>query len=132
MIKQFCDVCGQEITDKNAAITMVSNRPLRFSGLLAPSPRPPAVIKFQVDVIHTLNDVGNGGNVCKYCLIDGVRSLDDRADTTVLAKFPIWKQPAKETPAEDGAGAATPPDKAPEAPAAEPGPAAAEKAATTA
>ena len=60
MIKRFCDVCGNEITDSNSA------------GLDNPRVRLSATIKkeqsqLRVEVITEVNGKANNGDVCKHC-----------------------------------------------------------------
>lgn len=72
MIRRFCDVCKDEITDKNST-----------SKLGHPLGRMQVRIKrkgvdYGVEVIHSTNGTSNAGDVCMYCVLDALRELDDR------------------------------------------------------
>ena len=69
MIKHFCDVCDNELTEAN-----------RISGehgrLRSKRERPAQRIMVEV---HTgLAGTWNAGDFCKYCVIDAIKMLDDR------------------------------------------------------
>lgn len=34
--------------------------------------------KLEIEIMHYWNGTANAGDVCKYCLIDALRELDDR------------------------------------------------------
>jgi hypothetical protein len=66
--KFFCDFCGDEITDLN-----------RIKGSrLCGSVIALGGFKLGFEVIHAKDSVSNSGDWCKYCVIDAVKSLDDR------------------------------------------------------
>lgn len=67
MIKAFCDQCGKEITDKNAATGGSSKRRLCTS-----------IGHLSVEVMTAQNGVSNAGDYCKYCILDALYKLDDR------------------------------------------------------
>lgn len=70
MKKTFCDCCADEIPDV---------RPERLSGQ---SRRGKYVINFEIMTgLNEPNQTGismNNGDICKYCIIDAVNTLDDR------------------------------------------------------
>lgn len=72
MTRYFCDGCGQEITPKNEA----------SGGHHLDSRLGIAVEKgghkLRVEIIQTMDDVGNAGLFCKYCILDALNALDDR------------------------------------------------------
>ena len=72
MKKTFCDMCGEEITKKNE-----SNKACQIERLI--KRHPVGLCKLTIDVIFDNILVNsNPGDVCKYCLLDGILALDDR------------------------------------------------------
>jgi hypothetical protein len=47
-------------------------------GRLAADVRTREKVLLQVEVIQSLNGTSNAGDVCKYCILDALRRLDDR------------------------------------------------------
>lgn len=71
MIRRFCDVCGDELTDKNTPCAGQNGGRVEceLKGICG-------VLK--VEVQHAINEAWNAGDVCKYCIIDAVKKADDR------------------------------------------------------
>lgn len=69
MIKFYCDICECEITDENK----VDNR---LSGKMDSRKKKANEICFEITT--GLNNIWNSGHFCKYCVIDAIRTLDDR------------------------------------------------------
>jgi len=71
MIKYYCDICGEEITDEN-------KRPDKFIGEITSKPGIP---KRKLAVfLGEQNPLGDeDACVCKYCMIDAINTTDDRA-----------------------------------------------------
>lgn len=70
MIKQFCDQCGDEILEPNAL-------PMSARGF----PRLTTTMgHLGVEVIVSQNGASNAGQYCKYCVLEALYRLDDRAD----------------------------------------------------
>jgi hypothetical protein len=70
MIRRFCDLCGNEMTDQNTP----------FGGSLG---RMGAKLKrldckMTVEVITGMDGTGNKGDFCKHCIIDALCAMDDR------------------------------------------------------
>jgi hypothetical protein len=71
MIRTYCDVCEQEITE--------TNKPEYDNYMRAEGPSQLCVS------IHFGKYLGNNewrGNYCKYCVLDAILKLDDRKATT--------------------------------------------------
>ena len=71
MIKRYCDLCKELMTDDNTP---------NFGGNCS---RLAAVIekngvKLEVEVIQTVDGVSNAGDICKHCVLDALYKLDDR------------------------------------------------------
>ena len=68
MIKHFCDVCGNELTDENC-VPHDAGRPhrLRYDK---------STLMFEITT--GLKGTWNSGDFCKYCVIDAINKLDDR------------------------------------------------------
>lgn len=70
MKKTFCDCCGDEMDDV---------RPERLKGHVR---RGKYIINFEVMTgLNKPDDTGTSmknGDICRYCIIDAVNSLDDR------------------------------------------------------
>lgn len=71
MIRIFCDVCGDEVTDGNIPREGENGKRVACevrgkTGIL------------KVEVMTGINGTWNGGDVCKYCVIDAVNQADDR------------------------------------------------------
>ena len=60
MIKRFCDICGNEITDSNSA---GFDNP---RGRLSPNVKN-GESQLRVEVITEINGTANSGDVCKHC-----------------------------------------------------------------
>lgn len=71
MIKHFCDVCGDEITEKNRLDENVE--PARLRTTLYRNG-----MQLGVEVITVRNGTANSGEFCKYCVLDALYKLDDR------------------------------------------------------
>lgn len=70
MIKLFCDICGNELLKYNTPNGGLNN--MRLSNKISASNM------LEVEIITAVNGVWNGGDVCKYCIIDAVKKIDDR------------------------------------------------------
>lgn len=75
MIKHFCDRCGTEITEENEC--------RHRGGLTAPEQVGRlsgewGVVAFCVMTGNAKTKTWNGGDFCKYCVIDAINSMDDR------------------------------------------------------
>ena len=57
MVKYFCDVCGKETTKSSFNSVKISD---------------------VADIILAINKDYTIDHVCKYCMIDAVKTLDDR------------------------------------------------------
>ncbi len=73
MIRYFCDCCGEEIAARDSK----DRNPLHR--LTAKLKRGQS--ELQVEVIETKDGCSNAGNFCRYCVLDALRSLDDRPIT---------------------------------------------------
>lgn len=71
MIRYFCDCCGKEIPAEDATF----RNPL-WGRLSAELKRGNSALR--VSVIEYKDNVGNSGQFCRYCVLDALRSLDDR------------------------------------------------------
>jgi uncharacterized protein (DUF927 family) len=74
-IKHFCDNCGDEITAINEARSVFKKT--QYSYLKGKNGK----IEFEVRTGAGYNEVtgdSDDGEWCKYCVLDAVRSLDDR------------------------------------------------------
>lgn len=97
MTKYFCDICGIEMNAKNTPCSG------RSAGRVA-TVRATPIGKLEIEIMHYFEGTANGGCVCKYCLIDALKELDDRLCTEVLADAgPKWniKLSTQEEVAED-------------------------------
>jgi len=79
MIKTFCDVCEEELTEKNS---LPRGHELKGDG------------KVKLLLRVGINELGKG-HICKYCAIKAVADLDDRPKMVKPAKV----EDAKETKA---------------------------------
>lgn len=72
MIKHYCDVCGDVITENNCAIGggIASDR---LGGKIRIQD-----IELKWEIITSLDGCANKGDFCKYCIIDAIKQLDDR------------------------------------------------------
>jgi len=70
MIRRFCDVCDNELTSENA----VTGEKGRLTSEV--HPKAGGLLMFEVATGH--NGTWNGGDFCKYCVIDAINKLDDR------------------------------------------------------
>ena len=74
MIRRFCDVCDNELTDENSII----GAPGRVQRLCNESlPGINTKVAFEVTT-GTVGGAWNSGDFCKYCVIDAINRLDDR------------------------------------------------------
>lgn len=69
MIKHFCDVCDNELTEEN--------RIKGEKGRLRSERERPGQ-RIMVEVTAGLSGSWNAGDFCKYCVIDAINMLDDR------------------------------------------------------
>ena len=81
MIKHFCDQCAVEITEGNEC---KQHFPLFADGHRRLGGRDRR-LGFSVMVGDAENKTWNSGDFCKYCVIDAVKSLDDRPTPTGAA-----------------------------------------------
>lgn len=84
MIRHFCDCCGAELTDANNVRTLFKK--LHYSNLKGKH----GDIEFEVRTGEppTEKSDGKDGEWCKYCVIDAVKSLDDRPIAASPALMP--------------------------------------------
>ena len=75
MIRHYCDVCDNEITDENR-ISGGAGRLARLGHESRPGLQ--HTMMFEV-TIGTIDGAWNSGDFCKYCVIDAINALDDRA-----------------------------------------------------
>ena len=74
MIIRYCDICGEELTDRNKVLahkdehTRVRGETKDMYGTL------------KVDVLTAINGVWNKGDVCKYCIIECVKKSRRQAE----------------------------------------------------
>ena len=74
MIRRFCDVCDNELTDENS-IVGAAGRLQRLSNDSTPGGA--GKLMFEV-ITGTVGGTWNSGDFCKYCVIDAINKLDDR------------------------------------------------------
>ena len=74
MIRYFCDVCDNELTDENK-IVGGAGRIQRLCHESAPIKE--EKVMFEVTT-GTVGGTWNSGDFCKYCVIDAINKLDDR------------------------------------------------------
>jgi len=82
--KHYCDCCGVEITDANNARGGAARNPVsdwRLGGKVG---------RLSIEVMTGIDGVWNAGHVCRYCIIDAVKSFDDRALAEALAAPVGW------------------------------------------
>lgn len=70
MIRQYCDCCDAEITDKNK----IDDTNFRLTGEI----KRKGSIMLSVEVITSKDKTWNDGDFCKYCIIDAINEADDR------------------------------------------------------
>ena len=68
MIKHFCDVCENELTDENCVP--------HDAGRLHRLRHDKSTLMFEITT--GLKGTWNSGDFCKYCVIDAINKLDDR------------------------------------------------------
>lgn len=97
MIKAFCDMCGAEITEKNKCQPLrrqtwnnqvVPDEQLgKIESRLGRSTCLPGKTKltFSVYVNYVCAEVP-GTHVCRYCLFDVIRTIDDREKVVISAQ----------------------------------------------
>jgi hypothetical protein len=73
MTKYFCDICEKEITPENN-VSLGGNS----SRLEGEKRYHKSLNGLYFEIITGLNKTANAGVFCKYCIIDAVKSLDDR------------------------------------------------------
>lgn len=75
MIRRYCDICGREavsVTSPRLASEM--NRGSIGGGIQLMAAKP--VVRFEI--MCGAGPAMNGGDVCKYCVLDAINTLDDR------------------------------------------------------
>lgn len=77
MIKEYCDSCETEITDKNRADGGRIHCPESRLGCEVPSKKRGGPV-LRVEIITSSNGTANNGHFCKYCILDALKALDDR------------------------------------------------------
>jgi len=75
MIKTFCDICRTEITADNKVDPNLEHNRLKTT-LEA------ELTRLEVEVVHSIDGAPNHGDVCKYCILDALYTLDDRPTKT--------------------------------------------------
>ena len=76
MIKHFCDICGNEITDVNTMISQTLTTALTNSSK-------ETIMKVVINPANGFSfESEENGNceVCKYCVLDAIIRLDDRVN----------------------------------------------------
>lgn len=73
MIKYFCDICEEEITERNQVSSETCKTRLGTEVVYRTKSK-----KIGVEVITFLDGVSNAGNFCRYCVIDTINTMDDR------------------------------------------------------
>ena len=71
MIKTYCDICGDEITNQN--IIGVDN-----FGTHIQIPKSKETLKILLKIVVKTNTTVKEIDCCRYCLIDVVKKMDDR------------------------------------------------------
>lgn len=72
-IKRFCDMCGEEIVGRRSIVDPVPGR-----SRLATEVRN-GDCRLGVEVITSHDGTANTGDFCRYCVLDALYALDDRA-----------------------------------------------------
>jgi len=72
MKKIICDICGEEITSKNQLLKKFI-RKSRVKGTSGNHD-----LGVTVEILYDLDGTYNKGDVCKYCVLDVVKKIDDR------------------------------------------------------
>jgi hypothetical protein len=80
MIKRFCDLCGTEMSDKNSPSQGACQDRLKVSINRGK-------VHASFEIIQAVNGTSNSGDVCKHCILDALRELDDRPQP--LASMPL-------------------------------------------
>lgn len=70
MIKRFCDICGDELTNVNTPKDLTGRIKTKLSGKDA---------ELGVEVIVYKDGTSNTGDFCTYCILRAVNLADDRA-----------------------------------------------------
>ena len=73
MIRRYCDCCKAEMPDGAPGAKEGQGSLGRLSATVLLKD-----VKVGVEVIRSVNGVTNGGDVCKYCILDALYELDDR------------------------------------------------------
>jgi hypothetical protein len=73
MIRHYCDGCGKEITEDNAAV----GGPIHCSDRLGTEITKRGV-KLRVEIITSMDGTANAGHFCRHCVLDALYKLDDR------------------------------------------------------
>ena len=78
MIKYYCDICGDEITETNKVpSTFQGELVSKVSGI---KKKLKVVLDFPKDTGFAIDENGNTKDwTCKYCMIDAINTQDDRA-----------------------------------------------------
>jgi hypothetical protein len=71
MIRRYCDCCKTEMTPSNTP--QFGTTGSRLAAMIQRNG-----VKLGVEVIQTVDGVGNGGDVCKHCILDALYAMDDR------------------------------------------------------
>lgn len=71
MQKHYCDVCEKEMTDATTPSGGKSGGRVARKVAMGTS-------TLEIEIMHYWNGTANAGDVCKYCLIDLLKDLDDR------------------------------------------------------
>ncbi len=83
MTKNFCDVCGSEMTEKNKPKGGTAFRMgTTVTGIDGK--------KVMVEVTTGIDDCWNKGEICKHCIIDAIQTLDDRPKAVPAPNHPAW------------------------------------------
>ena len=72
MIKRYCDICDEEIIERNSV--SFAQEDFRLKAELKSKDG----IELQVEVVTAGNGIWNKGDFCKYCVLDALYQLDDR------------------------------------------------------
>lgn len=75
MIKHFCDFCGRKIEHSGPDYN-------KYNRLCATAEK--NGVKLELDVIQSVNGTSNSGDICRYCILDTLATLDDRPKHSTL------------------------------------------------
>lgn len=71
MVKHFCDLCGDEITEKNSCNGRLKTEKKANHHKIG-------LVTLNAEVMTGKDGCMNDGDFCKYCVIEAISDLDDR------------------------------------------------------